>query len=227
MHIFGELHTATMDTMAILRESPPAYSQIESEWLHGWQQVVSEYFGLVSLPPADQKLILGAKSAAEVVRRVIEAQQTRSSKLSSPVAGNDFITTVASAGTHPDLITRTTSLKPSSLAVKNHVATFLRYVDALDKPLESMGNICFPAAFVFGAIRYMLDVAAKNIKLFLAVNDQFEDFNTRLGRLDIYLALQNPTDAIKLMLSRVMINIVRFCGLATKYLKSLLQRRWG
>jgi hypothetical protein len=153
--------------------------------------------------------------------RIIEAQRSKPVKETSPIADNEFLTAVASAGTHPDLLRTTNSIKPY-ITVKNNVATFLRYADALDKPLESIGNICFPAAFGFGAVRYMLDVAAKNIKLFIAVNDQFEDFNSRLRRLDVYLKMPNVTDAVKWMLSRVMIDIVRFCGLATKYLKSIL-----
>jgi hypothetical protein len=213
-----------MDTMVTSRDSPPRYSQIESQWLHGWQQVVTEYFRLVELPPADQKLLLGAKSATEVVVRVIEAERSRPSKL-SPGADNEFITAVASAGTHPDLL-MTTNLRKPSILVQNHIAIFLRYTDALDKSLESFGNVCFPAALVFGAVRFMLDVAAKNIKLFIAVNEQLEEFNTRLRRLDVYLALQNPTDAVKWMLARVMMDIVRFCGLATKYLKSITLGKW-
>lgn len=211
-----------MDTRAILRDSPPGYSQTETRWLDGWQQVVTEYFNLVELPSTDQKLLLGAQSAGEVVQRVMEAQRSRSSRL-SPGGDNEFIAAVASAGTHPDLIT-TNSRKPASRG-HNHVATFLRYADALDKSLESFGNVCFPAALVFGAVRYMLDIAARNMKLFLAVNDQLDEFNNRLRRLDVYLALQNPTDAVKWMLARVMIDIVRFCGLATKYLKRIPLRK--
>jgi hypothetical protein len=66
----------------------------------------------------------------------------------------------------------------------------------------------------------MISVAVKNMNLFIAVKTQFEEFNTRLCRLDIYLSIDNPTEAVKSMLARVMTDILLFCGLATKYFRS-------
>ena len=198
-------------------------SSIKTSWSDAWSQAVSDYVRLVDLPASYQKQFSRAQSASDIVSIAIRSQQAKPIKNDfSAVAETVFIATVVSAGTHTTLIKDPPQLSPDMipLTVNNQVATFLRYADAIDKAFESMANICMPAAFLFGAVRYMLAVAVKNIKLFLAIKEQFEDFNTRLLRLDIYLTIENPSEAIKSMLARVRINIIRFCGLATKYLKS-------
>ena len=84
-----------------------------------------------------------------------------------------------------------------------------------------MGNTTFASAFVFGAIRYMLDVAVKNMRLLIAIKEKFEDISFRLRRLDVYLNMKEPTEAVTLMCVRSLVDILRFCGLATKYLQSI------
>jgi hypothetical protein len=105
--------------------------------------------------------------------------------------------------------------------VSYDIAMLLRYADSVDKFLDSIGNTTFAAAFVFGAIRYLLDVAVKNINLLIQIKGKFEDINSRLRRLDVYLTLKEPTEAVKSMCIRALVNILRFCGLATKYLRSM------
>ena len=58
------------------------------------------------------------------------------------------------------------------------------------------------------------------MNLFIAIQTQFDEVDYRLQRMDVYLGMDNPTWAVKSMLAKVMIDIIRFCGLATKYLKS-------
>jgi hypothetical protein len=176
------------------------------------RQAFLEYTQLVDPPLAYGKLLFETDSSA-VVSSAVESQN-------SALADKVFVAAVASAGTHPDLVEGAYQLDKFPQMVSNHVATFLRYADAIDKLLESLANSCLPAAVMFGVVRFMLSVAVKNLNLFTAVKEQFEDFNTRLRRLDIYLSICNPSEAVKTMLGRVMIDILRFCGLATKYLMS-------
>jgi hypothetical protein len=189
-----------------------------------WGQAVSEYRENADLPPLYEEA-LEARGSAEVVSRAI-ASHKLGHDISRPnlsaVAEDFFFAAVAAAETHPDLIRTVPLLGPDKIPpiVSNHMATFLRYAESIDKVFESLSNTCFPAAIVFAAVRFMISIGVRNIKFFNSVKAKLEDFTTRLRRLDIYLTMENPTEAIKLMLSRVMINMIRFCGLATKYLKS-------
>lgn len=191
-----------------------------------WEQAVSEYFALLKLSPNDAKVLVDAKSAADVVTFAIQAltPSARAMVKSEAFAEKMFIAAVASAGTHDEFINRMEFIKQpdkTSAVVSYDIAMLLRYADSVDKFLDSIGNTTFAAAFVFGAIRYLLDVAVKNINLLIQIKGKFEDINSRLRRLDVYLTLKEPTEAVKSMCIRALVNILRFCGLATKYLRSM------
>jgi hypothetical protein len=215
--------------MAVMKSSAKpkpdgSNSSSSSIWTESWGQAVSEYRENVDLPPPYEEAFK-ARSSAEVVSCALASHQSGhvmpGSNLSA-MAEDVFIAAVAIAETHPDLVQTVPLLGPDKIPpiVRNHMATFLRYAESIDKLCESLSNMAFPAAVLFAAIRVMISIGVKNMNLFNSVKAKLEDFTTRLRRLDIYLAMENPTEAIKLMLSRVMIDIIRFCGLVTKYLKS-------
>jgi hypothetical protein len=192
-----------------------------------WEQAVSEYPALLKLSPNDAKALVDAKTAADVVTFAIQAltPSARAMVKSEAFTEKMFIAAVASAGTHDEFISRMPEFikqDKTPAVVSYEIATLLRYADSVDKFLDSMGNTTFAVAFVFGAIRYLLDVAVKNINLLIQIKGKFEDINLRLRRLDVYLTLKEPTEAVKSMCVRALVNILRFCGLATKYLRSML-----
>jgi hypothetical protein len=187
-----------------------------------WKQAIEEYFSLVDISSDEKRTLLEAKSAAEVVSKVLRSQAYRAKRGTDVVANQLFIAAVASAGTHDQLILELEVLRNDKVpkVVSHHVATFLRYAGALDVLLGSLTNTSFPSVFVFGAVRVLLAVVVKDLKLLIDIKDQFEDFIIRLNRLDMYLSLKEPTEAVKMMCVRVLVDILRFCGLATMYFKS-------
>jgi hypothetical protein len=198
----------------------------QASWTQSWTHAVSEYLDVADPPPAYENLILGAQSSKEVVGLALNESrkptESRHSTSPSDAADEVFLAAVLSAGTHPDLFVGTpfpASYK-SPLVVSNFASTFLRYADSFDKALESLSNTCSPAAVLFAAMRFFISVAVKELNLFMTLKTQFEDFNIRLRRLDIYRKLDSPTEGTKLMFGKVTIDILRFTGLATKYLKS-------
>jgi len=93
----------------------------------------------------------------------------------------------------------------------------LLYADGIDKLLTFNVRGCYPGAFVFGAVRIMITVAVENMELFQNLSARFQDVNMRLER---YLNGVRKTNNITLTSIRVMIDIARFCGRVTKYMKS-------
>jgi hypothetical protein len=190
-----------------------------------WKEAVSEYFALLGLSPDDAKVLAYPKTASEVVTLAVQplTLSSRKREKSAAFAQKLFIAAVASGGTHNELVQHVDLLanhKPMSI-VTDQIAMFLRYADAVDKFLDSLGNTTFAGAFVFGAVRYLLDVAVNNFKLFIAIKTNLEDISSRLRRLDNYLMLREPTEAVTMMCIRVLVDILRFCGLATEYLRSI------
>lgn len=214
---------AVMKSLARLKPDS-SNSSSSSNWTESWGQAVSEYRENVDVPPSYEEA-LNARSSAEVVSCAIASHRSGhvipGSSLSA-MAEDVFIAAVAVAKTHPDLVQTVPLMDPDKIPpiVSNYMATFLRYAESIDKICESLSNTGLPAAVLFAAIRFMISIGVKNMNLFNSVKEKLEDFTTRLRRLDVYLAMENPTEAIKSMLARVMIDIIRFCGLTTKYLKS-------
>lgn len=201
-----------------------AMSPLKSPWDERWNQALSEYIRLVEPPPAYEQLLFGARSSANVVALAVASQPRKPAKrTSSTDAEKLFLAAVAAAGTHPNLVEGLSSLPgdKASHTLGSYMATFLRYADTIDKLLESLSNTSFPSAVLFAALRFMLSVAVQNMNLFNAIQTQFREFDARLRRIDVYLGIENPTGAVKSMLAQVLIDIIRFCGLATKYFKSI------
>lgn len=187
-----------------------------------WKQAVSEYLELVQLSKPDAEWLARIKASSKVVSNVIEAQNAEKVDQSGNFSQKMFIAAVISAGTHHELVGNIEILKGERVPtiVSNQVATFLRYSSAIDAFLEAMGNTTFASAFVFGAVRFMLAVAAKNLKLLTAIHEKFVEVDERLRRLDVYLCLSEPSEAVRLMCIRVLVNVLRFYGLATRYFSS-------
>lgn len=195
------------------------HSKSDSSLVDEWKRAVSENVRMMSPPPSYESAILEAESSSEVVAQCVRAKST--GRRSHVTPEQLFLAAVASARTHPDLVKSIPLTGDDEIPpiVNRHVATFLRYADSIDKALDSFTNVGFPAAVLFGAIRFMISFAVKDMNLFIAMQSQFEQVSLRLHRLDIYLAMESPTEAVKLMLRKVMIHILRFCSLATVYLK--------
>ena len=186
-----------------------------------WKQAVSEYFETVQLSKNDTEWLYQLQSSSAVVATAVDRERMEST---SPERYSErmFLSAVAAAGTHNQMLMKVHVLNHGNFheLVSNQVATFLRYASAIDAFLDSMGNTTFASAFVFGAIRFMLDVAVRNIKLVISIRAKFADVEMRLRRLDSYLNLKEPSEGVRLMSIRVLVNTLRFCGLATKYLSS-------
>jgi hypothetical protein len=136
-----------------------------------------------------------------------------------------FLSAVLAAETHEEALECVSLLitseeRSSAAAIKTHIGTILRYADALDRFLESLGNTTFASAFIFGAIRSLFAVMETNLTLRISIEDKFKDISNRLGRLDSYLSVREPSMPIKNMCVQVLANILRFCGLASSYFKS-------
>ena len=169
------------------------------------------------LPPPYEQCLSAAESPSDVVAE----SKRRLQQLSRDhnVADQIFLDTIRRAKTHPDMVNTLPSSSPAD-TVFDEVAVFLRYAQAIDKSLESLANTCFPAAVLFACVRFLLFLAVKEMKLFMTVKTHLQEINHRLRRLDLYLTSPNQTDALRFMLCKVMIDLLRFSGLATKYLKS-------
>jgi hypothetical protein len=205
--------------------NPLGPASVTSTALSIWNQAISEYIALLKLSPEEKKALLEARTTTQVVTSAIQTQSSkRLWKSSKPCPHKIFIAAVVSARTHEDFVKGINILKPDKVpqVVSTHIATFLRYADAFDAFLDAMGNTTFASPFIFGAIRYMLIVAVKNVNLLNAVKGQFEDINLRLHRLNVYLTtVKDTTESVRLMCIRALVNILRFCGLATKYFNSI------
>jgi hypothetical protein len=202
------------------RQRSNASESITSEplsWESQWSDAVLKHKEIVSAPPSYEKS-LQVQSSKDVIALSKEAQKV--GPTAQKAAEELFLKAVAIAQTHPELVTITSSsINDVPPIISNQVATFLRYAQAIDKSLESLANTCYPAAVLFASVRFMLSLAVTEIALFNAVKEQFEEVNRRLQRLDVYLKMKNPNDAVRVMLRKVMIDILRFCSLSTKYLK--------
>lgn len=191
----------------------------DSTWANVWNHTVSENVRALGQPPSYEQALLESRTPKDVIATSIKAQTAENRSLSNPE--QLFLAAVAIANTHPELV----DVIPPSPSEKiprivtSHVATFLRYADAIDKSLECLANTCFPAAVLFASVRFMLSIAVTDMNIFIAMEAQFEEVNQRLCRLDVYLKIERPTEAIKSMLRKVMVDIMRFCTLASVYLK--------
>jgi hypothetical protein len=187
-----------------------------------WKQAVSEYFATLELSDKDRDLLTKTKASSDIVASVLETPITHEITRAEKFSQKMFLAAVQSAGTHNDLVCKVEVLKCGNVpkVVSNQIATFLRYASAVDAFLDAMGNTTLISAFVFGAVRFMLDIAVKNLKLLVAIRDKFVDVDMGLRRLDNYLALKEPTGAVRMMAIRMLVNTLRFCGLATKYFSS-------
>ena len=188
-----------------------------------WRQAVSDYMNTVELSKKDTEWLCQAKSASDIVASTVQTQGSQDLTRSDRFSQKMFLSAVLSAGTHSEMVKQTEILIGGMVpaVVSNKVATFLRYATTIDAFLGAMGNTTFASAFVFGAIRIMLDMAVKNIKLLISIREKFADVDMRLRRLDGYLALKDPSEPVRLMAMRVLVNTLRFCGFATKYFSSI------
>ena len=180
-----------------------------------WKQAVSAYFDVVDVSKEDAKLF-EAKASEDVVTDALHTDQ-------SPKQSQDlFIYAVKSAGTHAELVQKVKLLGEGDVptVVSNQIATFLRYATAIDTFLESLGSATLASAFLFGVVRFMLNVAVKNLKLLNEIHEKFVDLDLQLSRLNVYSRLKDPSEAVRLMCIRVLCDTLRFCALATKYFSS-------
>src|SRR5438477_9802852 len=110
----------------------------------------------------DAKLLMVPKTTTEVVTLAVNEvkKATKRSPQSQTLAQEMFLAAVLSAGTHNELVGRLSILKAdnASSVANKQIGVFLRYADAVDKFLESTGNMTFAGAFIFGAVRCMLAV---------------------------------------------------------------------
>jgi len=182
-------------------------------WTEKWQSQASEILRLLNLPPPYQEGHFMGQGTHQVVNDSIQAPDVEAERL--------FLEAVAASQTHPALIRaiipRIQSHSPPIIG--QHIALLLRYAESIDKVLDSLGNTCFPAAIVFSVIRFMMSYVIKEYRLFISMEKQFQEVSMRLRRLDVYLVMNNPTEAVKSMLSRVRIDILRFTVLATVFLQ--------
>src|SRR5271167_2298628 len=123
--------------------SPSKSTSSDSSSVDEWKRAVSENVRSMSLPPSYESFILEAHSTDDVVAQCMKAKLAGPR---SPITPEQlFLAAVASAKTHPDLVELSGDNEIPPI-VGTHVATFLRYADAIDKSLESLANIGFPAA---------------------------------------------------------------------------------
>lgn len=190
-----------------------------------WRQAVSEYISTVELSKKDSEWLSHAKSSSDIVAVAVQTQSTENENASRSERFSQkmFLSAVLSAGTHNEMV-KTVEVIGGNVppVVSNQIATFLRYASSIDAFLNAMGNTTFASAFVFGAIRVMLDIAVNNVKLLVSIGEKFAEVDMRLRRLDVYLALKEPSEAVRLMTLRVLVNTLRFCGIATKYFSSMI-----
>ena len=185
---------------------------------------MSEYFGLTELSSSEQRSLLRTHRASDVIRDAIELWLRRGRKVASATACEDiFLAALASAGIHMEAVSSAQILEHDNMhsAISDHLAIIIRYANAVGNSLESSSERCGQTAFVFDAVHVMISVAIKNMKLFLTLDEHFEQLRLLLHLLDIYLEIPNRTTSIDLMFAQVIGSLVRFCGLATRYLKGL------
>ena len=182
-------------------------------WIEKWQSQASEILRLLNLPPPYQESHFSGHGTSQVVTQSLHAPHSDAERL--------FLEAVAASQTHTDLIR---AVIPSVQGhsppiISQHIALLLRYSESIDKVFDSLGNTCFPAAIVFAVIRFMMSYVIKEYRLFISMERHFQEVSLRLRRLDVYLVMNTPTEAVKLMLSKVRIDILRFTVLATVFLK--------
>lgn len=178
-----------------------------------WQAAVFEFFNETNLSVNDRKQLLENGRSAETVKRAVESNN------STRTEERLFIAAVASAGTHSDIIDHFSGSVPA--IVTGPVAMLLRYSYAMETLLEFKGTGYFPGAFVFGAVRVMTAAAAEHMQLFLDLSGRFEEVDKCLRRLDGNLN-ELHMDTVMPCLIRILIDILRFCGHVTKYIKGIL-----
>ena len=178
---------------------------------------MSEFFRLVDLPTEERQILFGNRRVSEVVKGSVESSRNwanRNEELS--------IGAVVAPDTYAGFVEQEL---PESIPtiIKEHVANLLRYAEAVDSLFDPIANGAF-SAFVFGAVRVVISAALKNMDSFLALQEQFEKTNTYLRRLDSVLAVAVPATILPSQWARIMIDMVRFCGHATKFIRGITLR---
>ena len=185
-----------------------------------WQATVFEFFNQTNLSVNDRKQLPETCSSAEIVKQAVESNNpTRTEE-------RWFIAAVVSSGTRSDIVDHVSGTASVPPIITGPVAMLLRYTDAMGTPHEFNGTGYFPGSFVFGAVRIMITAAVEHMELFLDLNDRFEEVHRFLRRLDGYLNALHTADTATPSLIPVLIDIVRFCGQVTKYIKGILLGLW-
>jgi hypothetical protein len=181
-----------------------------------WEKAVTDYLGAADLTAYQVQTLRQMKTTRSVVSDAVDVRNSKKP--------DEFVAAVSSAGTHDDLVQKSHSSRDQVPGViTNEVATLLRYSEGIDKFLDSLVNTCFAGAFVFGVVRLLLAVSVQDVKLLIAVKEKIGELNVRLCRMKIYLTLHHPSLSIMSMCVQVLGNVLRFCGLTTKFLKSLFK----
>jgi hypothetical protein len=182
--------------------------------INDWHEAVLEFFNLTNLSVNDPKELLETRHSAEIVKQIVESSDSTGVK-------SLFIAAVVSAGTHTDIVSHVSGSGSTIPKVTGPVAMLLRFADAMTTLREFNGDGCYPGAFVFGAVRIMITAASEHMELFLDLSDYFEEVSRLLGHLSGYLSAPHTMDTIMPSFIRVSIDILRFCGHVTKYIKGI------
>lgn len=199
--------------------------EFQYAFVQAWESSVSNYHTLAALPPHDDKMF--AESAENIIKQVIERLPQENKKFSTAIKADEiFIEAVRSAETHISIlnIISPIRLEHKHSVVANRIAVLLRCADAIDKVLSnSMAGNSFskPSAFIFGAIHTLVVVAMESVKSFRAINERLKKLNHSLQRLDFVWFNEYPTESHLSILVHVLICLVQFCGLATKYFQGM------
>jgi hypothetical protein len=199
---------------------PPNF---EATFVGEWNRAVSDYLQLTDPRIDVQNLLLGRRDPIEIVMQIL--QSLRSIKATQ--ADQLFIAAVTTAGTHADVLGKTSILTSVPPIVASRLGTLLRYANVIGKLLETVAHGFSPAGFAFGAVWVLATTAVRNMKSFLALSTQFEEVRSRLQRMDKLLTVPYPAEAIISTFGRVMIDIILFCGHATKYIQGISFKFWN
>lgn len=170
-------------------------------------EALTEYFSLTDLTVDEQSRFLLVHYSDDVVKEA--------AKQSAAPPDAFFIATVGSAGTHMHIV--------GDVGFDSVPATFIKTIGRLlyygkaicdASGLEVPGRS--PAGFLFGAVRRMCAAGFKNLQLFLALANRYEELITRLERMDGNLEVsRNDTTT----LTSALVDIIRLCGQVTKFME--------
>ena len=196
---------------------------VKTTALSVWKTAVEEYLELLKLSPEDTKMLREARTTTDVVKSVLESQSHwRFWKPAAQLTDAAFLASVISAQTHEDFVKDV--VLPGSRDIPEPISriagSFLQYAHSFDVLLNTLGSTTCASPFIFGALRIMLRSAVRSLNLFTEVRDQFEKVSQQLLRLDTYLKGREATDVVIWICIRALVDILRFCGLATKYFQS-------